>query len=61
MRDNPRIGKINAHHMEIQVNGGTFEEKVQWAYSHFEKEIRIHNVFKTGDLADVIGVTKGHR
>jgi large subunit ribosomal protein L3e len=60
MRDIPHIGKIKAPLMEIQVNGGSVEEKVEWAYSHFEKEIRIHDVFNTGDFMDVIGVTKGH-
>lgn len=28
-----------AHIMEIQVNGGTIPEKVDWAYEHFEKQV----------------------
>lgn len=29
-----------AHIMEIQVNGGTVPEKVEWAKQHFEKTVR---------------------
>ncbi len=60
MRDVPHIGKIKAPLMEIQVNGGTVEQKVDWAFSHFEKEVKLSDVFSTGDFTDVIGVTKGH-
>jgi len=49
-----------AHLLEIQVNGGTVEQKVEWAYSHFEKEVRVDNVFKNDEMIDVLGVTKGH-
>lgn len=45
---------------EIQINGGkSIGEKVDFAHSHFEKEIRIDNVFAQNDILDVIGVTKG--
>lgn len=60
MADVPHLGKIKAPLMEIQVNGGTVDAKVDWAVSHLEKEVRIHDVFNTGDFVDVIGVTKGH-
>jgi len=60
MKDVPHVGKIKAPLMEIQVNGGTVDAKIDWAFSHFEKEVRIHDVFNTGDFVDVIGVTKGH-
>jgi large subunit ribosomal protein L3e len=60
MRDIRHVGKIKAPLMEIQVNGGNVEQKVDWAFSHFEKEVRISDVFATGDFSDVIGVTKGH-
>ncbi len=29
-----------AHIIEIQVNGGTVEEKVTWAREHLEKQVR---------------------
>lgn len=45
--------------MEIQLNGGTIEDKVNWAKSHFEKAIPVSSVFGTDEMIDVIGVTKG--
>jgi large subunit ribosomal protein L3e len=60
MRDIRHVGKIKAPLMEIQVNGGNVEQKIDWAFSHFEKEVRVSDVFATGDFSDVIGVTKGH-
>jgi len=49
-----------AHVMEIQVNGGTMAEKVDWAFSKFEKPIPVSEVFGENELIDIIGVTKGH-
>jgi len=49
-----------AHIMEIQVNGGTMEEKVKFAHALFEKEIPVDAVFNENGMIDVIGVTKGH-
>jgi len=60
MKDIPHIGKIKAPLIEIQVNGGSIEEKVEWGFNHFEKDVRINDVFATGEFVDVIGVTKGH-
>ncbi|VDQ12229.1 unnamed protein product [Trichobilharzia regenti] len=48
-----------AHVMEIQVNGGTISQNVDWIRSHFEKQIPISNVFSQDEMIDVIGVTKG--
>lgn len=33
-----------AHIMEIQLNGGTIAEKVDWAREHFEKAIPVDQV-----------------
>lgn len=49
-----------AHLMEIQVNGGTVAEKVDFAVSHFEKPIEVSSVFGPNEMVDVIGVSKGH-
>jgi len=49
-----------AHIMEIQVNGGTVEQKVDFAYSLFEKNVPVDAVFEENSMIDVIGVTKGH-
>jgi len=48
-----------AHIAEIQVNGGTMEEKVKFAHGLFEKQIPVDTVFTENGMIDVIGVTKG--
>lgn len=45
--------------MEIQVNGGTISEKVDWVREHMEKSVPIKNVFAQDENIDIIGVTKG--
>jgi large subunit ribosomal protein L3e len=49
-----------AHLMEIQVNGGTVADKVDFAKNHFEKTVDVNSVFETNEVIDVIAVTKGH-
>merc|ERR1712224_899265 len=48
-----------AHIMEIQLNGGTIADKVNFAREHFEKKVPIKSVFGKDEMIDVIGVTKG--
>nr|ABM55588.1 putative ribosomal protein L3 [Maconellicoccus hirsutus] len=48
-----------SHIMEIQVNGGTVPEKVQWAKAHFEKAVPVSHVFAQDEMIDCIAVTKG--
>jgi large subunit ribosomal protein L3e len=48
-----------AHLMEVQVNGGTIAEKVDWGYTLFERKVPVDTVFNQNDMIDVIGVTKG--
>jgi large subunit ribosomal protein L3e len=60
-----QIGKVGlrqqkAHIMEIQINGGSIADKVDWAKSVFEKPIKIEDVFKKNEMIDTIAVTKGH-
>lgn len=47
------------HVMEIQLNGGSVEDKVKFGYDLFEKEVRIDSLFKQNENIDVLGVTKG--
>jgi large subunit ribosomal protein L3e len=54
------VKQKKAHLMEIQVNGGTISEKVDWAYSLFEKSVSIDAVFNKDEMIDLIGITKGH-
>ncbi|KAK3520266.1 hypothetical protein QTP70_019666, partial [Hemibagrus guttatus] len=49
-----------SHLMEVQLNGGTISEKVDWAREKLEKAVLINNVFAQDEMIDVIGVTKGH-
>ncbi|CAO4371148.1 Protein CBR-RPL-3 [Caenorhabditis briggsae] len=49
-----------AHLVEIQINGGTIEQKVDWAREHLEKQIQVDTVFSQDEMIDTIGVTKGH-
>ncbi|XP_018094789.2 60S ribosomal protein L3-like [Xenopus laevis] len=48
-----------AHVMEIQLNGGTVAEKVDWAHEKLEKQVPVNSVFSQDEMIDVIGVTKG--
>ena len=45
--------------MEIQVNGGTVAQKVDYAYNFFERQAPIDVFFHKDEMIDVIGVTKG--
>jgi len=46
--------------MEVQVNGGTMVDKVNWAVKHLEKQIPVADVFAQNEMIDLIGATKGH-
>ncbi|KAJ9670938.1 hypothetical protein PVL29_027092 [Vitis rotundifolia] len=48
-----------AHLMEIQVNGGTVAQKVDYAYKFFEKQVPVDAIFQKDEMIDIIGVTKG--
>jgi large subunit ribosomal protein L3e len=54
------IGQKKAHVMEIQVNGGTVADKVDYGYKLFEKAVPVDGVFNMNEMIDIIGVTKGH-
>jgi large subunit ribosomal protein L3e len=48
-----------AHIMEIQVNGGSASEKVDFAVGLLEKEVPVDGIFAKDEMIDTIGVTKG--
>lgn len=48
-----------AHIMEIQLNGGSIADKVNWAKERLEKPVTISDVFAQDEMIDCIGVTKG--
>jgi large subunit ribosomal protein L3e len=59
-----QIKKINlrqkkAHIMEIQVNGGSVDQKVDFIRGHFEKPVAISTVFEENEMIDTMAITKG--
>ena len=54
-----KLRQKKAHIMEIQVNGGTIADKVDWGYGLFEKKVSVDTVFSANDMIDCIGVTRG--
>jgi len=44
---------------EIQVNGGSISDKVDFCLNLFEQEIKVSDVFSKDENVDTIGVTKG--
>jgi len=54
------FGQKKAHLLEVQVNGGTVEQKVDYAYGLFEKAVSVDSVFSTNEMIDTIAITKGH-
>jgi large subunit ribosomal protein L3e len=45
--------------MEVQVNGGSIADKVDFAKGLFEQEVNVSSVFTEGETIDICGVSKG--
>jgi large subunit ribosomal protein L3e len=54
-----KLSQKKAHLKEIQVNGGSVSDKVDFCKGLFEKKIRVGSVFEQNEMIDIIGVTKG--
>jgi large subunit ribosomal protein L3e len=59
-----QISKLNfrqkkAHICEIQVNGGSMEDKVKFGSELFEKPVAIDSVFEENEMIDTIAISKG--
>ncbi|XP_029293912.1 60S ribosomal protein L3-like [Cottoperca gobio] len=54
------IAQKKAHIMEVQLNGGSMSDKVDWAKERLEKAVPVSSVFYQDEMIDVIGVTRGH-
>ena len=59
-----QLSKLNfrqrkAHLVEVQVNGGTVAQKVDWAFKKFEGEVSVGEIFNDNEMIDTIGVTRG--
>merc|ERR1711976_205979 len=48
-----------AHLLEIQINGGTVSQKVDFGRELFERKVSVDSVIQQNDMIDTIGVTKG--
>jgi large subunit ribosomal protein L3e len=53
------LGQKKAHIAEIQVNGGSTADKINFVVNQFEKQVPIGGVFAENEQIDVIGTTKG--
>jgi len=54
-----KIGQKKAHIKEIQVNGGTTADKVDFVKALFEQGVKVADVFAQDEMIDCLGVTKG--
>lgn len=54
-----RIGSKKAHITEIQINGGTVPEKVDFVVKQFEQTLSVNSVFSQNEMIDTVGITKG--
>jgi large subunit ribosomal protein L3e len=54
-----KLGQKKAHVMEIQINGGSIGQKVDYAVKLFEKPVTVNDIFAQDEMIDVIGVSKG--
>merc|ERR1712166_1049772 len=55
-----KIGQKKANIKEIQINGGTVAQKVDFATGLFEQEVKVADVFAQDEVTDIIGSTRGH-
>lgn len=54
------IGQKKSHIAEIQINGGSITNKVEFALQKLEQgEVKLEEVFAVNEFIDTIGVTKG--
>jgi len=54
------LGQKKSHVMEIQVNGGSISQKVDYSRKLFEQQITVDSVFDKDEMIDTMGITKGH-
>jgi len=54
-----KLGRKKAHIKEIQINGGTVDQKVDFVTGLFEQEVKIADVFTQDEMIDIIGTSKG--
>ncbi|AAY79989.1 50S ribosomal protein L3 [Sulfolobus acidocaldarius] len=55
----PSLGKKRPEIVEIQIGGGSIQDQLNYGLSLLGKQIPVRDVFREGQLTDIIGVTKG--
>merc|ERR1712244_125088 len=54
------LSQKKAHLMEVQINGGSIADKVDFGHGLFEKPVEIGSIFEQDEMIDCIAITKGH-
>lgn len=57
--DKLKLDCKKAHILEIQVNGGTLTDKLEYVQSIFNQHVKVEDVFTEQELICMSGVTKG--
>lgn len=55
----PALGKKKPEIVEIQIGGSDIQAQLNYALSILGKQVNVNEIFKEGQLIDIIGVTKG--
>mmetsp|Transcript_12320 Transcript_12320/g.25342 ORF Transcript_12320/g.25342 Transcript_12320/m.25342 type:complete len:385 (+) Transcript_12320:179-1333(+) len=53
------MAQKKANVLEVQVNGGTTNEKISFCLNLFKKKVSINQIFRPNELVDIVGITKG--
>jgi large subunit ribosomal protein L3e len=54
-----KLRQKKAHLAEIQINGGSSADKVEWGKALFERQVAVDTVFNADEMVDAISITKG--
>lgn len=54
-----KLRQKKAHLVEIQVNGGSVADKVDFAKNLFERKVPVDAVFSQNEMIDILGASKG--
>jgi len=49
-----------ANLLEVQINGGSVSDKVEYGKELFEQEVHVDKVFTEGETVDICAATRGH-
>ncbi|MCH1771878.1 MULTISPECIES: 50S ribosomal protein L3 [Metallosphaera] len=56
----PALGKKTPDIVEVQIGGGNTKSQLEYGLKLLGNTLSVRDVFKEGQLMDIIGVTKGH-